>query len=375
MIRALALGLVLMCLPLGPRPAAGQPEAAVESEVPPFLLEAPGVRVLEPAQLADRPAAFPFAVGEALDYDVSWWGIAVGRLRIEVARLIEWQGRRLAHVVATARTNEFFSLLYLVDDRSESWIDVDELRTIRTATLTRHASKETWEEVEFDWDTHLVHVVEEKRHANRIKEAVLDTGPYLYDTFDALFALRMLPLETGLAAELPIYASRKIYGLHVDVGRREQLLDPVLGEIDALVLRPYDLLDGKPQDDGAGEVWVSAAAPHVPIRLRGWFRTVSERIRIGGVRVDLAGYRRAAPGWPEPPFATRPAREWPARTKLGAPLWEVPAPVAAARAERGLEPRKQRVDGALSPLRECAAPAASRRWAQLVLASTPCPSS
>ncbi|MCP5068358.1 MAG: DUF3108 domain-containing protein [bacterium] len=337
-----------------------------------FLLEAPDLRVLEPEALSEAPADFPFAIGERLDYDVSWWGISVGRASIEVARLVEWRGTRLAHVVATARTNDFFSLLYPVDDRSESWIDVDRMRTLRTATLTRHADKETWEEVEFDWATHLVHVVEEKRHANRVKTAVLDTGPYLYDTFDAFYALRTLPLEIGQGGDLPVYASRKIYGLHVEVERREQVDDPVLGSIGAWVLRPSDSLDGEIQDDGAGEVWVSAAAPHVPIRLRGWFRTVSERLRVGGVKIVLAGYRGASPGWPKPLFRTAPARPWPGRTKLGAPDWEVPPAVRAARVAGGEEPGKQRLEGLLAPLDGCD-DQPSRGWARFASASPRCP--
>ncbi len=364
------LACVGLCAWLASAPAAPAPPTGPAPE--PFLLDAPGLRVLGPEALAARPSRFPFAVGERLDYDVAWWGIAVGRASLEVARLVEWQGARLAHVVATARTNDFFSVFYRVDDRSESWIDVDRLRTLRTATLTRHADKETWEEVEFDWTTHLVHVVEEKRHAVRVKSAVLDTGPFLYDTFDVFYALRGLPLEIGLAAELPVYASRKVYGLHVDVERREAVDDPVLGATEAFVLRPYDSLDGEPQDDGAGEVWVDARAPHVPIRLRGWFRTVSERLRVGGVRVSLAGYRARAEGWPVPSFHTTPARPWPARTKRGTPEWDVPPTVAAAREARGEAPGKQRLDGLLAP-REGCDERPSRAWARVAMATPACP--
>ncbi len=353
-------------------PPAVVAEPAADTAQEGFLLDAPDLRTLSPDALRERPGRFPFAVGERLEYGVSWWGIEVGRATIEVARLVGWRGLRLAQVVAVARTNPFFSLFYRVDDRSESWIDIDALRTVRTATLTRHAHKETWEEVEFDWRTHLIHVVEEKRHTAYIKEAVLDAGPFVYDTFDVLYALRSLPLTIGLSAELPVYASRKIYGLHIDVQRRERLRNPALGEVEALVIRPYNVLDGKPQDDGAGEVWVQADAPHVPLRMRGWFRTVSERLRVGGVRVNLVGYRAGEERGPRPAFVPRPAREWSARTEEGTPIWEVPEPVRAAREAAGEEPRRRGVKGVLSPLRRCRDAAASRGWARVALASTPC---
>ena len=129
---------------------------------------------------------------------------------------------------------------------------------------------------------------------------------------------------------------------------------------------------GEVQDDGAGEVLVSAEAPHVPVRLRGWFRTVSERMRVGGVKVVLAGYRPGAPGWPAPLFSTAPARPWPGRTKLGAPAWEVPPEVEAARVANGDEPGKQRLEGLLAPLEGCD-DQPGRGWARVALASPNCP--
>ena len=337
-----------------------------------YLLEAEGVRVLGPESLREAPGRFPFRIGERITYDVGWWGIPVGQAELEIARLVAWRGQRLAHVVARARTNEFFSTFYEIRDRSESWIDIDALRTVRTATHTHHGEKETWEEVEFDWATHYIHVVEEKRHAERVKMAVLDAGPFLYDTFDVFYALRSLPLEPGFAAELPIYASRKVYGLHIDVEKTGVREDEVLGAVEALLVRPYDSLDGKPQDDGAGQVWVTAGPPHVPLSLRGWFRTVDEQIRVGGVRVTLSAYHPGDEGWPAPAFTTRPAIPWPERDGKSHPIWEVPEAVREARAKDPSEPGKEKVDGVLAPLRTCPEPNASRTWARLTLTSTPC---
>ena len=67
---------------------------------------------------------------------------------------------------------------------TEAWIDLQRGTTLRTATHTRHGrSKETTETVHFDWDTHLVHVSEHKRHKERLCTIVLDFGPDVYDTF------------------------------------------------------------------------------------------------------------------------------------------------------------------------------------------------
>ena len=303
-----------------------------------FLLDRPGVRELGAAELAAEPPAHAFARGERLEYAVHYFGVPVGRAAIEVARLVAYGERRLAHVVATARTNDFFSAIYRVDDRSEAWIDLDRLVTVRTATHTRHGRrKETYEEVDFDWTTHYVRIEEAKRHEGRVHRLAFDFGPFVYDTFDVFYAVRRLPLGPGFSAELPVYADRKVYGLRVDVGGRETLASPVLGQVETLVLRPYDTLDGRRRGSGAGKIWILADERRVPVRLTGWFSS-KESFRVGGVRAELVGYR---PGERSP--AARPAPSEAGRARLarsieGRPVWDPPAPLVEARRRSGADP-------------------------------------
>ena len=197
---------------------------------PCHLLDRPGARVLTPADLREKPVAFPFAPGERLEWGVRYFGIEVGRAAVEVVRFVEVHGRRVAHVVGTARTNAIFSVFYRVDDRSEAWIDADALRTLRTATHTRHGRRrEVYEEVEFDWPSHFVRIFEARRHSANAERVEFDFGPFAHDTFDALYALRGMPLKTGDRVRLPVYATQKIYEFEIAVGERAAIRSPVLG--------------------------------------------------------------------------------------------------------------------------------------------------
>src|SRR5262245_53549115 len=103
-----------------------------ELQAPPgWLLQAPGLRELGAEDLRVRPSAFPFALGERLVYQVRYFGVEVGFAAIEVARFVELGGRRYAHLVGTARTNEFWTRLFRVDDRTEAWVDLDSGRVVR----------------------------------------------------------------------------------------------------------------------------------------------------------------------------------------------------------------------------------------------------
>ena len=87
-----------MCCRRSPRDVLAEPAASPE----PFLLDAPDLRVLAPADLVAKPPRFPFPVGERLEYAVSWFGVPAGTVSIEVARFVETGGARYAHVVAIA---------------------------------------------------------------------------------------------------------------------------------------------------------------------------------------------------------------------------------------------------------------------------------
>ena len=317
---------------------SGFPDAyPAELQAPPgYLLQAPGLRELGPADLATRPGSFPFAVGERLVYQVRYFGAPVGLATLEVARLVELEGRRYAHLVATARTNEFWTALFRVDDRSEAFVELASGRVARSRTRTLHGRKEAREEIRYDWDTHFVHVRKVKVQKRSVRDLAFDFGPYVHDVFDAFYALRRVPFRDGLEIELPVYASRKIHGFRVRSAGQRQLVVPALGPapVATLELAPYDTIDGKPHAVGNGRVYVLAEGSGVPVLLDGWFR-LSDFIRIGGVAAELVEWQRGRSDWPAaPPLPWTPPPVAPSSVE-GRPRWEPPAEIAAARERKG----------------------------------------
>jgi len=320
---------------------AGFPDTyPAELRAPPgYLLREPGLRELGPGDLAERPGAFPFPLGERLVYQVRYFGVEVGFATIEVARFVELDGLRYVHLVATARTNEFWSRLFVVDDRSEAFVDLDTGRVARSRTRTVHGSREGREEIRYDWDTHYVHVRKVKVHRASIRDVAFDFGPFVHDVFDAFYALRRVPFREGAEVELPVYASRKIHGFRVRTAGRGEVTAAALGPapVQVFELRPYDTIDGRPHAVGDGRVYVLADERRVPVRLDGWFRFASW-LDIGGVAAELVQWERGRGGWPparahawEPPPVAPSSVE-------GRPRWDPPAAVAAARARTGVEP-------------------------------------
>lgn len=297
-----------------------------------YLLQ-DGARALTPEEAAARFEHLPFPVGERLAYRVRYAGIPVGLAELEIPRLVERGGRVYVHMVATGRTNDAFSALYRIDDRSEAWVDLETRRVTRTRTLLRHGRKQTREEVRFDWATHFVDVRRAKVHRDRLREVAFDFGPHVYDVFDAFYAMRTLPLRIGLEEELPVYASRKVHGFRIRVAGETELSLRDAGSVPVFDLRPLDSLDGEVVDAGRGRVLVSRSPDHVPLRVEGWFRA-SRSIRIPGVRIELVEHVPGT-GWPpfEPAVWRTPPRA--AESVEGRPRWDPPPEVQAAREEHG----------------------------------------
>ena len=312
----------------------------------PRLIDPPGARELTPAELLARPAPFPAPVGESLRYGFSYWGVPLGSATIEVLRYLEVDGRRFAHIQARAHTYPAFAWIYRVRDRAEALIDLDRMRTWMSRSWMEHRHRQIYEEIDFDWETHFVRVLRERRHSGRGREVQFDFGPFAHDPLDLIYSVRRAPgLDSG-PVDLPVYASRKIQGLRLVPDGREWVRSRVRERVLALRLRSEARLDGRPRDDrGRGIVWVAAEGQRIPLRLVGWFRG-SENFRIGGLRAELLEYVPSAPGWegiggnaPPPPAAGRK----PAPSSLqGRPVWDVPEGVDRVRRARDMVERDER---------------------------------
>jgi hypothetical protein len=305
-----------------------------------FLLDDPAARQLAPGDLAARPARFPFGVGERLEYAVSWFGVPAGRATIEVARFLEVGGARVAHVVATAETNAVFSLVYALRDRSEAWIDLDRCVTLRTRALEERPGKVYDESVRFDWTTHFVHAVLDKRHKGQRRELALDFGPFAHDTSDLFYVLRALPLAAGLSVGLPTYADRRVFEFRIDVEAGPRMAS-ALGSVETWAVRPSTRLDGAVHGAGEGVVFVDRAS-RVPIRMQGWMRTAGGGFLVRGLAAELVAHRAGDTSGPAVARRTLAVDAAMPPTRDGVPQWEPPAEVRAARATAGVAARDVR---------------------------------
>lgn len=331
-------GAVAVALPAadpGAAPALPPPRlpASIDDAVarPEPLLAAPDAELLDPDALRRHPPRFPARPGDRMVFRVAYLGAPVGTLELEVPRFIAWRGRRLAHVVAVARSGE--SVFLPLYDRTEAWIDLDRGVTAVERSVSFEGQERTYLERVYDWEAHFLHLRQEELPKGKVREMSFDFGPHVHSALDLLLGLTHAELAPGEVRRFPVAVSRKVYGFELHHLGRRRVSSPVFGEVEALELEPATTLDGERRSVRGTRLLVRAEPPHLPLRLEGWVGT-SGGLLASGISAELAEWRAGGGALPPPGPFEPPRVAW--RTERGMPRWSPPPAIERIRAARGL---------------------------------------
>jgi len=225
--------------------------------------------LIDPAGASDRP----FGAGERLSFDVYYGPLKAGEARMEVGPIEAVRGRDCLHLVSTARSGALVSAFFRVEDRVESWLDVEHLRPLRFEKHLREGHYECDRVVDYYHDRGVA-LAEDR--SIKISERTLDA-------LSSLYWLRTLDLSPGATLWLSSISSRSTYDLRVNVTRRERLATPA-GEFDCLVVEPHLAKDGGIFDQqGRIWIWVTDDALHLPVQM-------VSKVAIGSIRAVLTDH-------------------------------------------------------------------------------------
>jgi len=214
-----------------------------------------------------------FGVGEHLEFEISYGPIKAGSAVMEVKEIVEIDGRESYRVISTARSSRFFSAIYRVEDRVESFIDVGGL---------------------FPWKFHQK-LQEGKHRANRwavydqvnhtvtTNREILDIPPYVQDVLSIMYYARTREMTVGDTLYIDNHAGRKVYPLAVKVQRLERVEVPA-GTFDCLVVEPMLKAGGLFKHEGRIWVWLTNDRMKLPVLMK-------TKVIIGTVDAKLKNYR------------------------------------------------------------------------------------
>jgi hypothetical protein len=221
------------------------------------------------------PEYVGFGPGEKLVFSVQYSLVKAGEATLEVRNLADIDGRPCYRIVSDARTNKFFSGVFKVRDRFESYMDTTSLSSLRYEKHLREGRFKRDELVTFD----------QVAHTATYKDKVVPIAPRTQDVLSALFYIRTLPLEVGQAIALANHTDGKNYPLVVKVHGRERVTVEA-GTFDCLVVEP--ILRGPAifSQKGRLTVWMTDDKYKMPVLMK-------SKVIIGHVSAVLKEYTRA----------------------------------------------------------------------------------
>jgi hypothetical protein len=212
----------------------------------------------------------PFAKGERLIFSVEYGPVKAGIAAFEISEVVMINSVPAFHIVSTEETNAFFSKIFKIEDRYDSFIDTLHLHSLRFEKHIREGSYEKDQVVEFNQDGGKVVYSDGNEY---------DIKPGAKDIIASIYFARTLDLDVGKSVYINNHTDGKNYDLEVQVLKREKVETPA-GEFDCIVVQPI-VEEGKIFASREGlTIWLTDDDWKIPVLIR-------SKIMVGSIQAKL----------------------------------------------------------------------------------------
>jgi len=201
---------------------------------------------------------FAFSTGEHLEFDVMYGMIRAGTATMSIPDTQWIHSRPCYHLVATAKSSAFFSKFFEVDDRVESWVDMEGIFSWR---LGKHIREGRYKRNRYEIYNPFQNVV-------YYKKDTIPTPSYVCDILCTFYYIRLCTLDVGKSVEFYSFGDGKVYPLRVVVHREDTVTVPA-GTFRCIVVEP--LIQGEGllfRQKGRLLVWLTQDDRHIPVLMR-----------------------------------------------------------------------------------------------------------
>ena len=221
-----------------------------------------------------RQIPVPFSIGERLEYDVKFGMLKVGNGRMEVVGSETIRGREAWHTSFTVKGGTFF---YKVNDRLESWIDMETFASLRHVQDLQEGKRDRERRFEI-YPDRLVYTENDGPEQTTARDP-LDDGSFLY-------FIRTVPLSIGQTYDFPRYFRPDRNPVRVRVLRKESVKVPA-GRFDAIVIQPIIKSKGIFSENGQAEIWLSDDDRRIMLQMK-------SNLSFGTLNLYLKSYTEGA---------------------------------------------------------------------------------
>jgi len=220
--------------------------------------------------------SFSFNIPERFEYDLTWAGVKAGTSTLEITA----SGNDIK-IVSTARSADWVSVFYTVDDRVESNLKKNPHllfvgQPVNYRIKVREGRHRRDKEVIFKQSGKVVYI----DHLNNERHE-LEVPSSIFDPLSSFYFFRTLPLEVGKSLYVTIFDSKKVWNVEVQVLRKERVSIPS-GTFDTFVIRPLMKSEGIFYKKGDIYIWLTDDEKRIPVKLQ-------TKVAVGSITATLVG--------------------------------------------------------------------------------------
>jgi len=216
-----------------------------------------------------------FTEGERLVFDVGYSFISAGEAVMSIPRSDSVFGRAAYEVLFTVNSTKTFSWIYKVEDRYETYLDIQGvfpwhfIQKVREGSYRRDFS--AW----FD----------QVRNIAYTSDKQYPIPPYVHDAVSAFYFVRTLDYSKSRVGEkimLQNFFKDTTYSLAVKfLGR--QRIDVDAGTFDCIIIEPLMKEGGLFKSEGRVLIWLTDDERKIPVK-------VSTKVVVGSIDAELREY-------------------------------------------------------------------------------------
>ena len=221
---------------------------------------------------------FAFNTPEKLVFDLSWSGVKAGTATLEI---LHDNGQ--AKIISTARSADWLSVFYPVDDRTVSVLNnvkgqlvigLPENYRIKVREGRHRRDKEVIFDHAHRQATYINHLENGGKKTYKINENSLDP-------LSSFYYIRTLKFEVGKSLYVNMFDSKKLWDVEVQVLRKEKIRTE-LGEFNTVVIKPLMKSEGIFNKKGDLYIWLTDDLKRIPVKMQ-------TRVIVGSITATLAG--------------------------------------------------------------------------------------
>ena len=156
-------------------------------------------------KILKRESTLP--VGEKCSFYISWQNIPVGKATATVEGITRFKGNRVYKIVVNAKTNDFISAIFKIDDTFTSYVDCRTLTSRRFEAVLREGSYRKNLVVDYDYPGRIA--IYRNLLDGSVKKCPIKKN--VQDPVSAAYFFRTLPLKIGDKVKITVNSCEQNY--------------------------------------------------------------------------------------------------------------------------------------------------------------------